>query len=46
MNGDNFLAIARDMGTSISQIDATYGHIARPVSQASSDKLARLLYGT
>ena len=46
MNGDNFLAIARDMGTSISQIDATYGHVPRPVSQASSDRLAQLLYGT
>ena len=46
MNGDNFLAIARDMGTSISQIEATYGHVLRPVSQASSDRLAQLLYGT
>lgn len=46
MNSDNFLAIARDMGTSISQIDATYGHVPRPVSQASSDRLAQLLYGT
>jgi integrase len=46
MNGDNLLAIARDMGTSVTMIDLTYGHIARPVSKASSDKLAQLLYGT
>jgi integrase len=30
MNGDNLLAIARDMGTSVTMIDLTYGHIARP----------------
>jgi hypothetical protein len=46
MNGDNLLAIARDMGTRVSMIDLTYGHIARQLSKASSDKLAQLVYGT
>jgi integrase len=46
MNNDNVFVIALDMGTSVSMIDSTYGHVPRPVSQASSDKLAQLLYGT
>lgn len=46
VNGDNLLAIARDMGTSVSMIDLTYGHVARPLSKASSDRMAQLLYGT
>jgi integrase len=46
MNNDNVFVIARDMGTSVSMVDSTYGHIPRRVSQASSDKLTQLLYGT
>jgi integrase len=45
-NGDNVYVIARDMGTSVRMIEETYGHVSRPVSQQSSDKLAQLLYGT
>jgi integrase len=46
MNGDNIFVIAADMGTSVAMISSTYGHVPRAVSQTSSDKLARLLYGT
>jgi hypothetical protein len=46
MNSDNVFVIAADMGTSVAMISATYGHVPRAVSQASSDKLAQLLYGT
>ena len=46
MNSDNVFVIAAEMGTSVAMISSTYGHVARAVSQASSDKLAQLLYGT
>lgn len=46
MNSDNVFVIAADMGTSVAMISSTYGHVPRAVSQASSDKLAQLLYGT
>ena len=46
MNSDNVFVIAADMGTSVAMISATYGHVPRAVSQASSDKLAQLLFGT
>ena len=46
MNSDNVFVIAADMGTSVAMICSTYGHVPRAVSQASSDKLAQLLYGT
>ncbi|HET8670559.1 MAG TPA: hypothetical protein VFM05_08035 [Candidatus Saccharimonadales bacterium] len=46
MNSDSVFVIAADMGTSVAMISQTYGHVPRAVSQASSDKLAQLLYGT
>jgi hypothetical protein len=46
MNKDNVFVIAADMRTSVAMISSTYGHVPRAVSQASSDKLAQLLYGT
>jgi integrase len=46
MNSDNVFVIAADMDTSAAMISSTYGHVPRAVSQASSDRLAKLLYGT
>jgi len=46
MNSDNVFVIAADMGTSVAMISSTYGHVPRAVSLASSDRLAKLLYGT